>query len=209
MKNSYNKKLARELYKRVVEFKGITRVPITGILFEELLYKALKSMGTNPKWDIGSHSPGCDITDEKLSFSVKSGKFSGKKTPKLSISSFRTTRFKTIEEKTNYFDNEKNFSHYIVITTDDNKDDDVNYGMYLIESDLFMAQSRKWEERKGDWRTIPNSSEYEIHVKKACSDQFWIYAEKEMLEKSNKVTKLFEMKIDGQSIGTTHKIVRA
>lgn len=201
------KVFSEALLRDVLCWKGVSKVPISGIVWEEIIDRTLTGSGLESEWELGSHSPGCDIVSGDVSFSVKSGQIKGKKKPKLSISSFRTTQYKTLQEKLDFFDNKgKNFSHYLVIAREEGEGF-FNYKVYVIGADIVSASKREWETKGYGWTTKDDGSGISMKIMKSMSDQVWIYIEESVLRKSDKVISLFELSIEPNSLGSTHKIV--
>ena len=86
-------------------------LPVKDKYWEYTLSNSFKDANFKCKWDPDSHDAGKDITVEGLKYkriSCKSGMIRygkrKKKITKLKISGFRTTAFKTLDEKLNYID---------------------------------------------------------------------------------------------------------
>lgn len=79
---------------------SIYKTPIDGIYFEELINNGLKHFGIETDWNPldKSHKQGVDI----CGYSLKTCRIKSKK---FSITSFRTTSQKTLEDKINYINN--------------------------------------------------------------------------------------------------------
>ena len=162
---------AKEQIRSQVEaWNNFSRFPLKGELWEERLSLGLAHAGHPTDWEPdGNHKPGVDLTivGQEISFSCKSGKL---KNGVLSISSYRTTKQKTLQEKLDYHESKeaKPFSHYAVLvrTADDKKQI-----CLIIE--------------KGSSKSI------DMKIQKAMSDQFWYYLDWESLVTSDKAIILF------------------
>ena len=202
---------------RFESYSGIIRYPIKGEVLEELLTQAFEAAGLVANWNMGSHSPGSDISmvsknGHKISLSVKSALIKGVHKKKMSISSFRTTKYKTLEEKLDYFDGPgKNFDYYLVLARMEDKNEKRTgfreYILYLMESDFIQAKDMVWKEVSSGWQTERCKNGHDIKIQKAMSDQFWIYLNYGKLQENDKVHKLGHCKIPVEQLGKTHKLV--
>ena len=98
------KKLTKDLIKNFNSYHNLLDVPINGIVWENILYNVLLKQSKNVIWNYKSHKTGEDIKFENIGISCKGGRLQGKNKDRLKISSYRTTVYKTIEEKLDYFD---------------------------------------------------------------------------------------------------------
>ena len=190
---------AKEQIRSQVEaWNNFSRFPLKGELWEERLSLGLAHAGHPTDWEPdGNHKPGVDLTivGQEISFSCKSGKL---KNGVLSISSYRTTKQKTLQEKLDYHDSKeaKPFSHYAVLvrTADDKKQI-----CLIIEKDYINAKNLSWEMKlstRGKNKGTPtgwsgSSKSIDMKIQKAMSDQFWYYLDWESLVTSDKATILF------------------
>ena len=210
MNEEIKRKLAPALQGEIELYSGICRFPIKGELWEELTVNALEKIGIDTDWDPGSHSPGADIMLSTLNegISSKSGKITRtKRTGKqeLSISSYRTTRIKTLKEKINFFDGEgKNFESYMVLSREeDEKEKRRIYRALLIDAKKVNAGSVEWIEQKTGWQGEDRKSGIKMKIQKSMSDQFWIYLD---LNRFKAGDILFETSIPYDKLGKTHHI---
>lgn len=138
-------------------------------LLEELISKSMNHI--DHLWCCYSHRSDCDIIlkDEKNTrISIKSGKISkkGKDKNKLIISSHRTTKYKTIEEKEKFI--EENISDYILSLVFDNYEK--TYEMFLIPGYIFK-EKRIWKKYKNKFESINNKIDMKIVF--SMSHQLW------------------------------------
>ena len=209
--------LGKALEQEIISYSGIRKFPIKGELWEEISVDALKSVGLKVEWEAGSHGSGADIflPDSGEGISNKSGKITRTKTTgknELSISSYRTTKYKTLEEKLNFFDGDgKNFSKYLVLTREENKETR-KYSVILIDAAKVSAKALKWSKKIGKtgkqtgWHGYDEKLGIKMNIQKAMSDQFWIYLD---LNKFTGAEIVAEVSISLDKLGKTHTIVEA
>jgi len=144
--------------------------PINGINWENLLYNSLIKQSDDVLWNPGSHQVGTDITYNDIRISCKGGRMKGKKKPKFTVSSHRTTSKKTLEEKINYLSE----NHEDVFFCLSYKEDLPNhhYTLYTFDSDILDYRSLNWKKTKDGWKGIGNTFVARIH--KSMSDQLWL-----------------------------------
>ena len=194
--NLFSDKLEQHIKYRLEQSK----VKLTDLVLEELISFALEDSGNKHIYDSGSHKKGSDIIINNNGFSIKSSK---SKNGKISISSFRLTRFgDNLKEMTKFIDNDgKNFDKYLVLSRSDNKNK-IKYTFYLLPSTIFSATKMKWVEKlnkKGSvsgWNTICNDN-VNLKIVKSMSSQLWIEIKTEYI----KDFILFEISKDILSLG--------
>lgn len=204
-----NKEITNEAFikrfkEKVIGYSHMFKFPLKGETLEEVIHNSLLETGILSEWDCASHKQGADISIKNSNFSVKSGQFRGIANPELSISSHRTTTYKTIAEKISFFDGKgKNYGAYLVLArTEDKKAEKRIYQALLIEAEFVKASSFTWETTKSGWQTTDyDKLDIRIKIQKKMSDQFWIYARKRALQKSNKVTELFSVEFNYKELG--------
>jgi len=167
---------------QIIKWNSFSMFPLKGELWEERLANAFADAGISNDWKPdGNHKPGVDfgLDDKPFSYSCKSGVL---KNGILSISSYRTTKYKTLSEKLDYHDSPtaKPFTHYAVLVRDmDNKEQ----VCIFIDKDYISAQSLSWHpttstkgKNKGKVNGWAGSSEsITMKIQKSMSDQFWYY----------------------------------
>lgn len=147
---------------------------LKGELLEELICNALNASNVNHEWACYGHQSNYDILIGDLEVSVKTGKVNKKN--KLTVSSFRTTKYKTIEEKTKFMDENK--SDIMFSCTHKNG----LYTIYIIDTEIFKATGRVFEENNKSFKSI--NGIVDISINHCMSDQVWYTAD------------LIELKID-------------
>ncbi len=209
--------LRKALEQEIISYSGIRKFPIKGELWEEISVDALKSAGLKVDWEAGSHGSGADIflPDLNEGISNKSGKITRTKTTgkhELSISSYRTTKYKTLQAKLNFFDGDgKNFKNYLVLTREENKETR-KYRVILIDATKVSAKTLKWSKKMSrtgkqtGWFGHDEKLGIKMNIQKAMSDQFWIYLD---LNKFSGAETLAEVSIPLNKLGKTHTIVKA
>ena len=201
-------KFIENLKQKVIKWSGFRTYPLKAEILEEQIHNAMKENNLLSEWDAGSHKQGADIDVEDFAFSVKSGKIEGVRVPKLSISSHRTTKYKTLPEKIDFIDGKgKNYDAYFVLARqEDEKNRKRKYTALCIDADFIKASSQTWSQTNSGWQTSWNNG---IHMKiqKAMSDQLWIYIEQSKLDNNPCVLELFVLEFDYDMLGKTHKIV--
>jgi len=209
-------KLGKHLKEEVLSFSGAYTFPIKAEMFEELISRhTMDPMGIGNTWDAGSHKQGSDIDlpDEDYSFSVKSAKIAGVHKRKMSISSFRTTSHKTLEEKLDFIDGAgKNFSHYFVLAREEDKKKSLrNYEAFIIPGSFFTANGLTWGNSNSGWQSkerYDGELGYEMKIQKKMSDQLWIYCDYEKMKNDPRVKFLFSVSVSYDELGKTHKLTR-
>ena len=163
---------------------SLYRFPSNATLWEEHCAKSLISCGFGSDWQpTGSHQQGVDqVTDSGLRISNKGGKIT-EDLSKLNISGFRTTQYKTIEEKLNFL----SLSHEDVIfslATHTNFDfREPRYYFIAIDSDKLNYHEQNWVDNIGrngnhmGWKC--SAEQFDAQIQKSMSDQLWtnIYSE--------------------------------
>jgi hypothetical protein len=157
--------------------------PVNADRWEEIVFHILKNMGQtykggDPKWESGSHAPGADLWTDLLAISAKAGSI---KNSTLSLSSYRLTRFKDLEEMKTFIDgNGKNFDIYLCCARIDNTNGSRIYKIFVVPADIFIAKKLKWKEqtsnKNGDitgWYGLSNNGVV-VKIQKKMSNQLWI-----------------------------------
>ena len=101
------KEIISEINNRLNKHHKMYSLPVSGLFWEEVLYRALKRCGYNAEWEPGSHKTEEDIESKEIgSISCKGGLIRvGCNT--IIISGSRTTSLKTFEEKLAYISTRK------------------------------------------------------------------------------------------------------
>jgi len=203
---------------KVTGYSQMFYFPLKAELLEEVIYNALKETGTNSEWEPSSHKKGTDIEvpDSNEAMSIKSGIFKLKNDPELSISSHRSTTYETLAEKIEFFDGDgKNYSSYLVLAREeDEKDKKRIYQLLYIPANFITASSLDWVKeynKKGKhkgWATKKYKKHgVKIEIRKAMSDQFWIFAKKRALQKNSKVVEICSFEFDYDYLGKLNSLL--
>jgi hypothetical protein len=149
-------------------------ITINSVYWEQILYKALCVEYNTVEWDVGSHKVGTDVVCEGINISCKGGTISGKRVPRLKVSSHRTTRHKTLIEKLKYL----KLPHEDVICS--LAPHNGGYRLTIFhppDVDLF-----EWVDYPKKWRGTDDSGNI-LDIVKSMSDQYWINLDYDKLEK--------------------------
>lgn len=159
-----------------------TRCPINAESWEEVIYVALVHMFTKDfvKWDVGSHAKGVDIevlvNGTPILISAKGGKINKKNY--LSVSSYRLTRYSSLQDKLNFLhENARKLDLYLICSRNE-KGTTVEYRVFKVRSldlvpDLFLQPS-SWRETSQAWiLTRHREVGFESRIVKSMSHQLW------------------------------------
>jgi hypothetical protein len=140
-------------------------IKIDSLYWEHILAKSLQTEYSNVEWVVGSHGVGTDIICEGIKISCKGGVISGKKVPKLTVSSHRTTQYETLGDKLNYLKRPH---------------EDVIYSLAHYENSYRLTlftppnvENFVWNETKTKWRGTDNVGNV-LDIVKKMSDQYWM-----------------------------------
>lgn len=118
------------IIQQIKNHHSIYKTPIDGIYFEELINNGLEHFGIKTDWDAfdKSHKQGVDI----CGYSLKTTRLKSKK---FSITSFRTTSQKTLEDKINYIkDISESIDGYVICVKEfQKKTKDLKYWIYQFD----------------------------------------------------------------------------
>jgi hypothetical protein len=184
-------KISKFIKNRINEWNNFSKFPLKGELWEERLSYAFDDAGISNNWvPDGNHKAGVDFSLNKHPFSY-SCKSAVLKDGILTISSYRTTKYKTLKEKLDYHDSidAKPFTHYAILVRDmDNK----QQICIFIDKDYVNAKPLSWDEsiairgkNKGKvngWQGSNNLMH--MKIQKSMSDQFWYYLKWDEMIKS-------------------------
>ena len=178
------KKIVPELSRRLSLHHSLYSGSCNATLWEEHCANALIECGFGSDWEpTGSHQQGVDqVTDSGLRISNKGGKIT-EDLSKLNISGFRTTQYKTMEEKLKFL----SLSHEDVVfslATHSNFDFRApEYFFIAIDSNKLNYHEQNWIDnigRTGSHMGWKCSSDYfDAQIQKSMSHQLWtnIYSE--------------------------------
>jgi hypothetical protein len=149
-------------------------------------------------WQIGSHKPGADVFIKKelktLGYSIKSAK-EPQKGQWFSISSYRTTKWKTLEDKVQFIrEAEKVIAGYAVFARIEFKMKPrmaLLYNVYLIAPELLDINSFTIgkQDAKGNYQG-ENKNGVKLAIVENMSDQVWYKLPMTLIKKSDMVSKL-------------------
>ena len=151
-------------------------LPLKDLYWESILNKSLIELGHKTEWEPGSHKVGADV---EIIGGVKSGRISCKggsltdksTRPSIHISSYRTTRFKTLDEKLSYFDEGHEDVVFSLASVKPLKSD--NFTLKYILSIFFPLKfsSMSWHKNGNDW--FGEDGIYKAKITHKMSDQLW------------------------------------
>lgn len=177
-----NKKLIREIEKRIIVHHYFYNTPIKGVIWEDIFAQSVTAVGGKSDWKPNnSHEPGkdqsCtwgDLDNKKIS--NKSGTYTISSNS-LKISGSRTTTFPTLEEKIHYISDKKE-DYYVCLATSSLKKDE-NYYIFWFDTNILDYGNQEWVETIGKngessgWKC--ESPNYRAWINKGLSDQLWTH----------------------------------
>ena len=184
-------KLTENLLEKFKEYHSLLEVPINGIIWENLLFNCLSIQSDNVNWSYKSHQTGEDINFEGIGISCKGGRLQGKNKDKLKISSYRTTIYKTLDEKLDYF-NDKHEDIYFCLCYEETKIGH-KYKLYTFNSNVLDYRNLTWEKTKRGWK---GDGKFLAKIESSMSDQLWLWLPTHLLKEQ------FEMEIEKSIIYT-------
>jgi len=162
-------KLTSDLMETFGSYHSLLDVPINGIVWENLLYNSLKDQSNNVIWNNGGHAAGADIEFDNIGISCKGGRLLHKGKDTFRISSYRSTIYKTLQEKLDYFD-ENHEDVYFCLSYEET--DKHEYRLFTFDSDVLDYKSLKWQKTKSGWK---GSGAFDATIQKSMSDQLWLF----------------------------------
>lgn len=157
--------LTNEIGRRINLHHELYDFKIDSLAWENILHKSLLKAGFNSEWITGSHSEGVDIYVDDIRISCKGGTVSGKRNPRLKISSHRTTRFKTLQEKLEFISEEHEDVIWSLVQMSKNL-----YRLHIFEKPNF--KEFEWKEIKSGWSAIHENGN-KASISRSMSDQLW------------------------------------
>lgn len=199
-KTNFDELFYDNLMKQIVFESHVSGVLITGTTAEYLIFCSLKESGCEHiNWKQNSHRQDFDING----LSVKTCKIID---GELKISSHRTTKFPSLEEKILFLNEQKEkFSDYVVFGKKENKKL-VEYSIYIIPNDFFIYNIENWKENYNKknqfigWKTGYVNG-IKMIISKAMSDQLWIHIQEDKLSKYLFLNKIFNIQDLGKKRG--------
>jgi hypothetical protein len=149
---------------------------IEGTLYEAIVDEALDMSQISHEYEHGSHSSHYDIRLRSIGdLSLKTFRGDGKE---ISISSFRTTSYETIEEKIEYLDQiSKKFDAFLFLVKTGNSSN-----LTLMNNPMYDIRSFKWEECKIGYKSDEVNG-IRLEIRKKMSDQLWIMIQHECFDR--------------------------
>lgn len=163
---------------KLIDYKAKTSsVPVRAESWEEVIYAVLLYMEYEVTWEPTSHAKGVDlevkIGQETLKISAKGGKITDQK---LSLSSYRLTRFGSLANMLGFLrDNAEEIDIYLICARED-KYRHVRYNVFRVLPKVLVPavalQAENWVEDKQGWELKANVG-FEARIVKSMSNQLW------------------------------------
>ncbi|OIO21067.1 hypothetical protein COV61_01220 [Candidatus Micrarchaeota archaeon CG11_big_fil_rev_8_21_14_0_20_47_5] len=177
MAQNFDWKTFKLFLKKVIVFKSKTSfIYINADGWEEAIFFALKKMGENPEWRLGSHEKGADVKISKFAISAKAGKIEN---GHLTLSSYRLTRYKNIAEMTKFINGEINYDFYLCCARIRLGDGGRKYSVFRVPSSVFKPRAEGWKKyqnKNGDeagWQYIQTNG-VNARIVRKMSNQLWM-----------------------------------
>lgn len=176
----FNKKLIREIEKRLLVHHHLYTTPIKGVLWEDIFAKSVVAVGGTTDWKPdNSHESGRDQSCSlgelgNVRISNKSGYYTISSSS-LKISGSRTTSYSTIDEKIAYISDKKE-DYYVCLSTSSLKKDP-NYYIFYFDTNILDYSKQEWVvnyNKSGDivgWKC--ECPQYKAWISSSMSDQLW------------------------------------
>ena len=190
------KSLIKEITRRIEHHHAIYSIPVADLMWEEILYRSLKVVGeTGAIWDSGSHKIGADILATKYGdISCKTGakKYVKKyDTTYLKLNGSRTTKYETIEEKTEFFAIKKE-DVYFCLARDKKEWERGEQKYYLCVFKTLDHAGLEWQETFGKSSKSTGWSASNDYMKcvisKSMSDQLWTELKEDYIDEQYPIT---------------------
>ena len=125
-----------------------------------------------------SHKISSDMTNEIFGrISCKSGTFKNTKNKnELVLSSSRTTKYKTLNEKIDFIKIDKEDCFFCLTNSKKNN----SYRLVYFESNTLNINETIWSESKAGWKGSRKG--LDITITKSMSDQIWYYLDNKEIE---------------------------
>jgi hypothetical protein len=177
-KKIVSSELLSEISKRInIHHMLYKTLSIKDKYWEYILTDSYRTIGFTVKYDVENHVSGKDLEVKNLfndgrdiGVSCKSGKICLNKQNEIAtieISSYRTTKYKTLDEKLNYIDEEHEDVVYSLSSTLFN-----SHKKYILTVFTPLKfKNFKWETNKSGY--YMKSDFFTAKILKQCSDQLW------------------------------------
>lgn len=161
-----SKQLVENIQEQINLFHTHWKVKINGLLWENMLHNALVKAGYKSSWDNGSHQKGVDIVCEDTRISCKGGQIEGKRSPRLKISSHRSTTYETFEEKMNFFCTDFEDETWSIVLLNEN-----TYRVHVLSKP--NLREFVWTQMKSGWKGVNNETGDKANISNKMSGQLW------------------------------------
>lgn len=190
--------LNKEFEKKFKEHhKLYPEIRIKSIYWEHIFEQILKSKIEKIEeviWDSKSHRQGTDIElhfkdKNKVHLSMKSGEVKGNF---VKVSSFRTSSYKTIQEKLDHSFKVMGEEDFVIYLTYD--ENNKEYDAFMVESSVLIKKMKelKWEEKisdNGNTKFAGKTDDFNAAFMESMSGQLWYSIHQKYL------TRLFSIKV--------------
>lgn len=174
------KKLIPILELNIKKYHELFDIPLKAEYFENILYKSFLELNIDTHWNSMSHTISCDMTNDIFGrISCKSGNFKNIKKKNqlvLILSSSRTTKHKTLDDKIKFMNTKKEDSFFCLT----NSKEDKSYKLLYFESDMLNINNVIWKVDNIGWKG--NRTGLDIEIRKSMSDQIWYILDNKQLE---------------------------
>lgn len=177
--NKVNWNRFKELATKLIEFKAkISRTPIRAESWEEVIYAVLLYMEYEVSWEPTSHTKGIDleikVNGESLKISAKGGEII--KNQKLTLSSYRLTRYTTLSQMLEFLNKNATELHVYLICAREEKRASVKYHIFKILPEALVPEKalnpNNWEESNQEWKLRADVG-FDARIVKKMSNQLW------------------------------------
>ncbi len=164
---------------------------------ENLFHNALLKSGINSDWVPFNHGAGKDIITNNSRCSIKTGQYGNKNKSTIKYNSYRTTTYKSLKDKLNYFDEqEKNIDYYLFCVPETKvTDNEIKYiytiyykDVLTLTSDFIWTETYNKKNKLTGWKGVSLKGKDNIKIIKSMSDQFWCELS---IDKFIKITKVY------------------
>ncbi|OQA92107.1 MAG: hypothetical protein BWY26_00498 [Elusimicrobia bacterium ADurb.Bin231] len=176
--NKVNWDRFKELAHKLMEYKAkISNVPIRAESWEEVIYAVLLYMEHKVIWEPTSHGKGVDldvkINGDSLKISAKGGKITNNY---LSISSYRLTRYRALQEMLNFLYKNANELDVYLVCAREEEQNIIKYHVFKILPQTLVPEKmmvlNNWEENEQGW-SLKVDVGFGASITKKMSNQLW------------------------------------
>lgn len=166
--------LGKELQLRIDDYHDMFTFPLKGEMWEEVLSKALKSIGLDNDWQpTGSHKSGSDmkILQSNERVSCKSGTI--KQSGTLTLSGSRSTKYKTLREKIEFFSNKQEDLYALLAKPERKKGVIPSYEFILFSTEILNYKNLRWAKNASGKTYEAESRDLRCKIVGSMSGQLW------------------------------------